>query len=691
MQGYCSTGGDRNESQTNTSHTGASTSPGASLALHHLNQSREILKRWTLNCTNGNWSSTVLDNSAHFSEAEKVEAYLSMCFHLLSSLVNETKAAVMASCCCLGNVSLSPDHGCAANLSICVSTGLLSLDSLLERFTSQACASSFFALANGTFNRLEIVEGQLRASFSVEETTYVNGTTTLTVTQQAMGVLCHSAFPYEDEPFQNETSDNSSSSLRLCENTCHRLRNILNALTDVLDSENSQLIVFLHEQTELVCSTMDPSINDCIDVSRYLSLFQRPSPSPREQFCLNYTCDFPLRRTSNPNQLVASTQAHLKTLFNISRAVFPSATLPFNGSLLPCGQDCTSVVFTKEEESAARTAKSVLGFVSMFSNLVAVAAYFLNRQKLQHVARRLNVCLNFAYVIGESTDMILAGFPSVVKTHTCYSDETLRMNEPNATEGLTLCVVSAVLSLLCNFTFFFVSIGMAHEWYRMLSALDNLHLWVSFEKNEKRREIVYFTTSAVLSVSLIIVPLARQDFAGNPASGNCAVIRRDVFYIFSIPHIISSATSTIYLVLGLPKLYHVYKNVNLVPDRTASLLHRSYAARRNSRRIRGVESLLKMLSAYLVVVAVGFFAIALINTYIFATIDRNNEALENHINCRLSRCRWAENLCPSLPRESIALVLVPEIYIGLSALVVSAWAFSWSSYWKEYWTALSIN
>ena len=53
---------------------------------------------------------TVLDNSAQFSEAEKVEAHLSMCLSLMSSFVNETKlAAVIA---------------CAMNQSTCSSIGL---------------------------------------------------------------------------------------------------------------------------------------------------------------------------------------------------------------------------------------------------------------------------------------------------------------------------------------------------------------------------------------------------------------------------------------------------------------------------------------------------------------------------------------------------------------------------------------
>ena len=672
VQGDCSAG-DRNESKTNTSSRVASTCSGTLSALHHLNRSREILKRWTSNCL----SSPILDNSAQFPEAENVsEAHLSMCFNLLSSLVNETKAAVTA---------------CALNQSNCSSIDPLPLDSLLERFTSQACASIFFALANGTFSRLEFLEDQLRASFSIEETTAVNDTAALTVSQQAMVVLCHSAFPYEDESFQNKTSDNNSSSLRLCENACHRLRNTLNTLTDVLDPGKSPLIVFLREQTELVCSTMDPSINDCIDVSRYLTLFQRPSSSPHEQFCLNYTCHSPLRKTSNPNHWVDSTQAHLRTLFDLSRSAFSSATLPFNGSLLPCGLDCSSMIFTEKEESAARTVRSVMGFVSMFSNLVAIIAYFLNRQKLRQVARRLNVCLNIAYVVGVSSDMLLAGISSVATTRMCYSDKTRRMNEPNAAEGMTLCVFSAVLYLLCVNILFFVGISMSHEWYLTLSALGNLRFWESFQKNEKHREIVYFTLITLLSVSLTAVSLARQVFTGNFEQGSCSVTRRDAFYVISITFFISSATSAVYLVLGLPKLYRIYRNVRLVPDRTASILNRSNIARRNSTRIRGVESLLKLLSAYVIATAGTIFAIPLIYTYNFAIADRNKEALESHINCRLSRCRWAEHLCPSFSRESIALALVPEVYIGLVGVVVSAWAFSWSSYWKEHWIVLSMK
>ena len=685
VQGDCSAG-DRNESKTNTSNRGASTCSFTSSALIHLNRIREDLNRWTSNCI----SATVLDNSALFSEAEKVELHWSMCFNLLSSLVNQTKGAVMAYCECVQNINFSPDHTCAANRgqSTCSTTGLLLLDSLLERFTSQACVDSFLARSNETFTRLETVDGQLRASFSVEETANINDTTVLTVSQQAVVVLCHSAFPFEDESLESETGEDVSHLLRLCENTCHQLRNILNVMTDVLDPGKSPLIVFLREQTDHVCSAMTQSSGDCIDLSRYLTLFQRPSSTPREQFCLNYSCHFPLRRTSNPNHWIASTQAHLKTLFDLSRAAFPSATLPLNGSLLPCGMDCTSVIHAKEEERAARIVSSVMGFVNMFTNMVAIVAYFLNRKKLRHTARRLNVYLNVAYVFGPSWDMMLAGFPSIATPRTCYSDGTLRMNEPNNVEGLTLCVVSAFMHILCINLFFFVGISMAHEWYLMLSALGSLHFWTSFEKNQKRREIVYYMLSAVISITLTVFSPARQRYIGEPSRGTCSVSAREGFYVVAIPFFCACATSTVYFALGLPKLHHVYKNVQLVPNRTASLLRRSNSARQPSTYIKGVESLLKVLSLYMVF-AIGSAVIPLIYSYVFVISSRNDAATERHINCRLSRCYSATDFCPPLPRNSIALVIVPDVYHGLIGVIISVWAFNWGMFWKEHWTVLS--
>ena len=681
---------NRNGSRINASRITDSTCSELGTALTHINRSREIFSRWASNCTSESWSSVVLD-SAQYSQAENVEAHLSMCFRLLSALVNETKAAAMASCSCVQNITLSSDHACvhAANQSIC-SSGLLPLDLLSERFTSQACASSFFALANGTFNRLEFVEGRLRASFSVDETANSNDTT-LTVSQQVKVVLCQSAFPYEDQPFQNETSDNDSPSLRLCENTCHRLRNTLNAMTDVLDSGKSPLIAFLREQTERVCSAMTQSSSDCIDLSRYLTLFLRPSSSPREQFCLNFTCHFPLRRTFNPNHWVASTQTHLQALFNLSRAVFPTATLPFNGSLLPCGLACTSVTYTKEEEKAARIVRSVLGFISTSTNLVAIVAYFLNRNKLRHAARRLNVYLNIVFVFGQGSEMILAGFPSISTPITCYPDETLRMNEPNSTEGLTLCVFFAFKDLLCSYILFFVGVSMAHEWYLMLSTLGNLRLWETFEKNERRREIAYGIFSATLSVVLAVVSVARQVYTGTPERGSCTADTDDSFYVVSIAFFVVNAITVIYFVLGMPKLYQIYKGVKLYPQRTASLFRRSNATLppRSSMHIKGVKSLLKVLSAYALVITCSFFAIPLIYSYSFAISRDTTAATQRHINCRMSQCRT--DLCPSLPKLSIFHTIVPEAYIAFIGVVLSAWAFSWSSYWKEHWIVFAMK
>ena len=182
-----------------------------------------------------------MDNSTQFSEAEKLEAHLLMCVSLLSLLVNETKAAVTASYGCVQNTALSPNHTCSANhaQSMCSTTGVLLLDSLPERFTSEACARIFFEQTKNTLTGLETVEGQLRKCFSIEETPTVNGTTALIVSQQGMVVLCHSAFPYESESLESETSKNDSRLLRLCENTCHRLYNTLNVSANVHDPGKS--------------------------------------------------------------------------------------------------------------------------------------------------------------------------------------------------------------------------------------------------------------------------------------------------------------------------------------------------------------------------------------------------------------------------------------------------------------------
>ena len=375
-------------------------------------------------------------------------------------------------------------------------------------------------------------------------------------------------------------------------------------------------------------------------------------------------------------------------LFNLSGAVFPSATLPFNGSLLPCGFDCTSVVHTKEEESASRVVTSVMGFVSMFTNLVAIVAYFLNRKKLRHAARRLNVYLNIVFVFGLSLDMMLAGFPSVATQRTCDSDGTLRRNEPNATEGLTLCVVFLFMHLLCTYIFYFVCVSMSHQWYLMLSTLDSLQHLETSERKQKRREIVYYILAAVASITMTVVSLARQVSIGHPPRGTCSLAPKDLFYVASITFFLVSGTTTVYLVLGLPKLHQVYNNVKLFPDQTAGWMHRSSGARRSSTHIQGVKSLLILLSVY-IVVAVGSILIPLTYSYIFALSDGKEAATEKHIQCRLSRCHSAAGLCPPLPRLSIGLGISTEVYTGVIGLVFSAWAFNWRRYWKEHWTSLS--
>ena len=142
----------------------------------------------------------------------------------------------------------------------------------------------------------------------------------------------------------------------------------------------------------------------------------------------------------------------------------------------------------------------------------------------------------------------------------------------------------------------------------------------------------------------------------------------------------------------MPKLYQIYKGVKLYPQRTASLFRRSNATLppRSSMHIKGVESLLKVLSVYALVITCSFFAIPLIYSHSFAIISRDKTAAtQRHIKCRMSQCRT--DLCPSLPKMSIFHTIVPEAYIAFIGVVLSAWAFSWSSYWKEHWIVFAMK
>ena len=677
----CGEGGNDGSDRNEVSRLCESTDQWANSFPPWTNQSNGALQlemgKWTHAC-NSSSLTTHLVFVALLNKIDEAETRIGTCIRQLASLINKAKKLTETSCMVLQTFR-NESNGCSS----CEGTSeerqcLPSLkweafEKFSARFAFDLCRALFLADTFITIKKLDGIDKQLREYFSLEKLAKSTRVEELTIFQQAQVVVCASVFPQER-------------SISLCERHCHRLRNVLNGVARFVDCRKSPMISFLHRQANTLCGSSKE--NPCLGFHDNMTSYLDASLSPsRDPFCLNIGCHFPWRNTTNSHHWLQSGQTRLRNLVNNVSALFPLAAFPFDGRLLPCGFDCASVVYTPDEDRIARVVRAVVGVIGVTASFLAIVAFFLNRHRLRHAARRLNVYMNILYIIGPGTDQLFAAVPSADQKFACYSDGTIRHSEPTSTEGASSCVFFSFKFMICAFGMFFLSVGLAHEWCAMLSTLGKLTQWNKFAKLEKRREIVCVVVSLVLSSVLSALPLVRQKVVGSVTRGSCLVDSAEVFFVLTIPFLVVDFILIIYASIGLPMLFKIYHRVKTGPNLSQPSTSRSPNAtqrRKSSTQSKQLKALVKILTAYVFTMLVSLFTMAFIFIYIYVQ-ERSLEAeTERHILCRMSRCHSEK--CPPLPKLNIALSIVPEIYLGLFAVILSLWAFDWNAYWKEHLT-----
>ena len=670
--------------------------PDSDSPLNLLLQAKADMQKWNSSCNGGRLQTLSGSSKLSASVAMDVDVLFD-CIHLLASAVNRTKKSIVKSCSVLNGRSTSLKAGFNRSSS-CSGHLCYRFTSFLDKYKARLCQLVFEMEVTLIFLKLDKLENQFRRHFSVEDAPTSSEISNFSVFQQSAVVFCRSIFPertVEGENTEPVSRNSSDPPPKLCENTCHQLRNILNVLGNYADVDKSQLLQLLRSEAIRACSSRHQfGSNDyCIDFDQNMTVYLRsPSLTPPVVFCVNLSCHFPLRATSNPDHWTLSVQSHLREQYNISDTCFPQLALPFNASKLPCGMDCVSIRYSKSEESAFRVVATTLGSISVLFSLIAICAYVLNRRKLRHSAWRLTVYVNITFVIGAGSQSLLASVTDLGERLACYSDKTLRQNEPNSNEGVSLCVIFATKTMFGHFSLMYFYACLAIEWYMMTSSLSKVSTRAVSSQHEKWRHWAYIVIVLVLSTGLTAGALAIQQLTGMPAQGTCFLDVSDSFYFFTVSWMVVTVIMLTSLGLGLPKLRKIYREMTLfqwLPMRSvgAKLDRNQTKSARTRKNAKGLHRLTKLTSAYIVVITVSLWAITLWKIYSFATRGDTREGMVRHIKCLLSSCN--QSACPPLPASYFAELIVHEIYTAACGVIFSLWAFDWKLYWREHFSCLA--
>ena len=599
------------------------------------------------------------------------------CIETLRNAVNITKLTAVTSCSIL-RYSMSSGSS-AVTQRPCMPNGLSVLDSLVVSFTYLGCATLAFQDAYIDMEKLEGLEEDFQSVyFTSSEWPQRN----LTISEQSSLLMCHSLLPVDVSRLQEQNvSDKPSQTLPLCENTCHGIRNILDNVDQFLDFSKSSILGVLRYVSRSACDNVTSGPGECVDLNTttLVAVRRNSSSTPPASFCLNFSCHYPLRLTPNIHHWDSEIRPEIKQHTDDSQYWFPELAIPFSQQPV-CGFGCVSL--TGGDDQAGRVFRTIFGVFGVSASLVAIAAYFLNRDKLQHTARRLNAYMNIAYVLGQGSDSLYAAFPSAAEKVACYPDGTLRLFEPNAAEGASLCVIFSAKYMFFTFIMYYFGMAVMQEWYLMVTQLGDLNNVDRFTRTEKKREIVYIVATVTLSSILTAIPLARRKVEGHPALGHCSVENKELFYILAIPFLFAAAWMVTCLGLALPKLWKIFKEVKTSSKDIVSLSSCIGLQHKSTLSAKGLVSLLKLLTLYMMVTVVGFFALA--GIYVEAFAQEDDVLLQYHLNNLCMRSRCNKSSCKPIPEFNIGIYITHELYTACYAIIISLWAFHWKTYWQSH-------
>ena len=329
--------------------------------------------------------------------------------------------------------------------------------------------------------------------------------------------------------------------------------------------------------------------------------------------CFNSTCPFPLRKTDNPKHWNQDAQDILLAAFDAANALLPELNMTYNGSVLPCGLDCVTFTFGKDDEKTAMIVVGVFSWGLFLVNGFALVTFYLNRERLNKYPTKVLLFLNITSMISNFATLIQ--FFTDSKSYVCFDDGTLRTNEPydSSDHGSRTCTFLFVLLFYFLLVSLFWWLALAHAWYITFERLDTKNaLPQDTSKYMKLYHVVAWTVPAILTA----VALGKHYIDGFPLIGMCFTNNvNSLFALLSVPIVVVG-------LLGLPFL--VKGSVKLLKH-SASIRNMNPFRRTNKRTKRSQAGLRNFLVKLMVIMVMSFINLLVSSYFLFqcSSVDRH--------------------------------------------------------------------
>ncbi|XP_065183089.1 uncharacterized protein LOC135813972 [Sycon ciliatum] len=436
-------------------------------------------------------------------------------------------------------------------------------------------------------------------------------------------------------------------------------------------------------------------------------------------FCMNLECHAPLKATTEKSHWDRRIAGSLEKTHHLLGSYFPEAKLPFNDSLLACGQACTTVGFSSQQQKVARYILSLGSIGTEIFTIVALLAFWFNRATLGKVlVRRLVLYFNISSAVTVSVFVPVAF--ADVESFVCHEDGTRRLKEPSSS---ALCVLTESLAHLGISMTGLLFLSFTHAWFDLIRSLNTPGTSARAHKMTARAglggglrdspylmDAMYIGGSLLISLIFVLIVLVRRGIEGSPLYGIC-MARQDGFFLEFViaPLAVSLGIGSVFLVFGLYHLAqhrkkeqerHMRRQAEAVAasntaDEKASKGHTviswssSGMPSRTKRHTSGSTSsstagsstraafrrLIHQMLFYIFVVFVNIVAMLVLGAYIGLHQGDWTKQTTAHLECRMSSCD--PDQCPPLPDLSLGFFLAPFAIGFFSSMILCSWAFSW--------------
>ena len=656
-------------------------------------RNRLLIADWNSECVLGSGplervvpeiSSGFLPNA---SEIDMTIRTVKECYRIASEILANSKYIADVGCPLLATLSL---ENVTQVRSLCTNASEKASNLSRETFLQLQTSSAIFSIdSQGTFLKLTHLSKHLAESF-----VYLWNLALFnrTAGEQARFFICLSAYyPALLDKLSNESANSELSEPKFCSSVCDDPRLLRDALVKFVNFAFLLTPSVINYGVNKICADKTNHQGVCLDVDASGNPASRPmSGISPPLFCLDFTCKFPLTATDDRRHWYPNSQLAVRALRDGVVSLFPSAELPFNVSMFPCGVACATVYFTRNEEKVMRTIRFACGLVGIVFTIVAISAYILNRDKLRSLPRRLNFYFNMAFLLGPGLESLLAVGTDSMKIVYCHSDNTLRYDEPR--DGVTLCLLFAMKFMFFSFMMGFLGLVLCHEWLTAICTLRNMRtpspsLDVA-KANQDKRALLYVVGSMIGSAILTAVVVSKRRIVGLPHTGGCFIRVKDQFYLFGFPLMILTLVMIVYVVIGLSTLVKLYKGVLgfLVSLRGLVIERRLPQSGRNKRRhllnLLGLERLMHLLFLYIFLLFTSQMIILPTFFYRYSIEDKVVRASVKHHLCLSSRCDPLT--CPGLYFVNPAVMIVPDVFLTLIGIFLSLWAFRWNTFFQPH-------